>query len=244
MRRIKRDVLASKTDTALQQFQNDANNLHIQGNLDPVKHWKGKRKSKSILVVYAILKRMAGTRERCMYCVDSEGCDIEHFWPKTRHPNKMYMWNNLLIACTQCGRFKGENFLLSSDGVPLLIDPSAEDPWEYLDFDPDTGNLNARYLLSLGDYSRKGQETVTVLHLDKREGVSAGYRKTYSRLCQLVTEWTNQHLAKNYVEQLREADDHGLLGWFLRGSGQNEPAFSHFRQKYQDAWIVCQESFD
>jgi uncharacterized protein (TIGR02646 family) len=243
MRRVKRDGLASETMNALQLFQNDANNQHKQGNLDPIKHWKGKRKTKPLLAVCAVLKRMAGTRERCMYCVDSEGSDIEHFWPKTRHSNKMYQWKNLLIACSQCGRFKGEQFPLCSSGKPLLIDPSAEDPWEYLDFDPDTGNLNARYLLSLADYSRKGQETVTVLRLDKREGISAGYRKTYRRLCQLVTEWTNQRLAKDYVERLREADDHGLLGWFLRGSGQNEPVFSRFREHHQDAWVVCQKSF-
>jgi len=73
--------------------------------------------------------------------------------------------------------------------------------------------------------------------------MSAGYRKTYRRLCKLVRDWTDQHIAVDYLEQLREADDHGLLGWFLLGSGRNEPAFSRFRELYPDAWIVCQQSF-
>ena len=202
MRRIKRAELAASIVSELQLLQRSVDTQVEQGGFDAGKHWKGKRKSQVILEVYATLKRMAGTRERCMYCVDSEGSDIEHFWPKTKYPESMYVWENLLIGCTPCGRFKGEDILRPGDETPMLNDPTKEDPWEFLDFDPDTGNLNARYLLSLGEYSFKGQRTVTVLHLDKREGVSAGYRKTYNRLCQLFTEWTNQHLATDYVERV------------------------------------------
>jgi uncharacterized protein (TIGR02646 family) len=177
-----------------------------------------------------------------MYCVDSEGSDIEHFWPKSLYPDRMYAWGNLLIACTKCGRFKGKQFPRADDGMPLLIDPSAEDPWEFLDFNPETGNLDARFVFSAEAYSAKGETTVTVLHLNSREGVSSGFRKTYRRLCELVTEWCDQQLPENYLERLRERDDHGLLGWFLHGSGQNEPVFSRFREQYSNAWAVCQQS--
>jgi uncharacterized protein (TIGR02646 family) len=240
MRRIEREALAEETVEALQKFQEEADQQSGSENFDPVNHWQGKRRSQTILAVLSALRRMAGTRERCMYCVDSQGSDIDHFWPKSAHSDRMYLWKNLLIACAQCGRFKGIQFPQTEDGAPLLVDPTAEDPWEFLDFDPETGNLNARYLLPIGEYSAKGENTVTVLHLDKREGVSAGYRKTYSRLCRLVTEWTDQHLVQDYLERLHEADDHGLLGWFLRGSGRNDPSFLRFRERYQDAWMVCQ----
>jgi hypothetical protein len=156
----------------------------------------------------------------------------------------MYVWENLLIACAPCNRnFKGEKFPRDGDGEPLLIDPSAEDPWAYLDFNPVTGNLSARYLLSTGAYSAKGETTVSVLHLEKREGVSAGYRKTYSHLCKLVSDWTDRNLADDYLEQLRKADDHGLLGWFLHGAGENEPAFVRFRERNPDVWLACQQAF-
>jgi len=237
MRRIERVNLAMETANALQLFQEEADSQREQENLNPVVHWNGKRRSQPIIAVYATLKRMAGTRERCMYCVDSEGSDIEHFWPKSSYPDRMYRWGNLLIHCAPCGRFKGIQFPRTADGSPLLIDPSAEDPWEFLDFDPDTGNLNARYLLPTGEYSAKGETTVTVLHLDKREAVAAGYRKTYNRLCQLVTDWTDQHLAADYLERLLEADDHGLLGC------RNEPSFSRFREQYHDAWMACEQLF-
>lgn len=236
-------ALAQETWNALRLLQEEVDTQREQTAFDPGEHWKGKRTSRPILAVYASLKRMAGPRERCMYCVDSAGSDIEHFWPKSPHCDRMYVWENLLIACTPCGRFKGSQFPRAEDGAPLLIDPTAEDPWEYLDFDPVTGNINARYLLTTEAYSPKGETTVKVLHLDRREGISAGYRKTYGRLCRLVSDWADQQLAVDYLEQLREADDHGLLGWFLHGSGQNEPAFSRFRELYPEAWAVCQQSF-
>ena len=243
MQRVERVALAQETGRALQLLQDEANTQREQTAFDPVTHWKGRRASRHILAVSAALKRMAGPRQRCMYCVDSGGSDIEHFWPKSPYCDRMYIWENLLIACTECGRFKGNQFPRAEDGTPLLIDPTAEDPWDSLDFDPVTGNLNARYLLTTEAYSPQGEATAKVLHLDRREGMSAGYRKTYRRLCKLVTDWTDQHIAVDYLEQLREADDHGLLGWFLHGSGRNESGFSRFRELYPDAWTVCQQSF-
>lgn len=243
MRGILRIELQADTAEGLRRLQAETDRLSAAGSLNPNNHWGRHRPTSLILTVIATLRQMAGERQRCMYCVDSLGADIEHFWPKTPHPHRMYVWENLLLVCTDCGRKKGAQFPLTVQGEPLLIDPSSEDPWAFLDFDPDTGNLIARYLLSAEAFSDKGETTVSVLHLDKREGVSAGYRKTYRRLCQLVTDWTNQHLAENYLDQLREADDHGLLGWFLHGSGQNELAFSRFRGLYPEAWAVCQRSF-
>lgn len=243
MRGILRIELQTKTADGLRRLQAEATALQAAGSLQLNDHWSNHRSNASILAVLTTLQQMAGKRQRCMYCVDSLGADIEHFWPKTPYPHRMYVWENLLLVCTDCGRKKGAQFPLTAQGAPLLIDPSSEDPWAFLDFDPDTGNLIARYLISTGAFSDKGETTVSVLHLDKREGVSAGYRKTYSRLCRLVADWKDQNLAEDYLEQLDKADDHGLLGWFLHGSGQNEPAFSRFRGQYADAWAECHRTF-
>ena len=244
MRRIERKELPTETANALQHLQDEVDGQLGQDSFAPGEHWDGKRRSQTILAVYTVLKRMTGPSERCMYCVDSQASDIEHFWPKSRHPEKLYQWKNLLIACTPCGRFKEIQFPRTPDGAPLLIDPSAEDPWEFLDFDPITGNLNARYhLLPSEGYSEKGETTVAVLHLNSREGVSVGYLRTYRRLCSLVTQWADQTLAENYLDRLREEDDHGLLGWFLHGSGHNDPSFSRFRELHPDAWAICLQSF-
>ena len=113
MRRIEREDLAPEMADALRLLQEEVENLSEHEGFDPGEHWKRKRTSQPILAVYAVLKLMAGPRERCMYCVDSAGSDIEHFWPKGAHSDRMYIWENLLVACAPCGRFKGQQFPLA-----------------------------------------------------------------------------------------------------------------------------------
>ena len=49
------------------------------------------------------LGKMASGLERCMYCEDSEGTAIEHFWPKSVYPDRAFDWLNYLIACSETG---------------------------------------------------------------------------------------------------------------------------------------------
>jgi len=243
MRRIRREQLEEEISTALDGFGTDVQ-LRLQaGGLDASAHWGGKRKTQPILSVLAVLKRMAGKRERCMYCVDSEAADIEHFWPKTQYPGRMYLWENLLLCCSNCGSNKSAQFPVNGTGKPLLIDPTLDDPWEDLDFDPITGNLCPRFILASGDFSERGRETVRILHLDRREGLSEGYRMTYSRVGRLIEDWTVNGVPEDYLERLIEVDDHGLLGWFLRGAGSREPAVARFREQYGNVWAECARVF-
>ena len=243
MRKVHRIDLSTETARNLQLLQNEADELRKAGTLQPDDHWKGNRRSQSILAALAALRQMVGSRERCIYCVDSVASDIEHFRPKTPFPERMYVWTNLLIACTQCGRFKGSQFPLTEDGLPLLIDPTSEDPWEFLDYDPETGNINARFVLGAAEYSAKGTKTVEILRLDRREYLSSGYRKTHRRLAKLVSAWVASGIPEDCIGQLTEADDHGLLGWCFNGSGQNDPPFRDLRERHPDAWAECQRNF-
>jgi uncharacterized protein (TIGR02646 family) len=191
--------------------------------------------------VLATLKNMMGERERCMYCLDSHGTDIEHFWPKTPYPERMFLWPNLLLCCTECGRLKGSRFPLA-EGQPLLIDPTAEEPWQYLDFDPATGNIVARFELNTNDWSPKGLTTVEVFHLDRREALAIGYQRTYRRLSDIVERFLAEGTpaADDFFVSLSAADDHGLLGWCFKGTGKNIRPFSDLREQQPDVWNMCQ----
>src|SRR5437016_3340174 len=70
------------------------------GNLEST--WKNARKTKAFRELFAVLIRMAGRRERCMYCEDSRGTTIEHFWPKARYKERAFVWINLLLVCQGC----------------------------------------------------------------------------------------------------------------------------------------------
>ena len=99
--------------------------------------------NKAFHEVRSVLHEMASGIERCMYCEDSQGTAIDHFWPKAVYPDRAYSWANYLLACTLCNsNFKREQFPLDHMGQPLLLDPTAEDPLEHLAFSPSTGKYS------------------------------------------------------------------------------------------------------
>lgn len=244
MRRIKRAVLPPATQKALALRQAKADEKRQAGLLNVGTEWDAGRKTVAFRTVLDSLRQMAGRRERCMYCCDSHGCDIEHFWPKSRYSDRMFVWSNLLLCCTECGRFKGDSFPLE-DAQPMLVDPSVDDPWRYLDFDPDTGLIVARFDLALGAESPKGVETVRLLQLDRREALNDGYVKTWRRLVAVLDKLLAEALpdVPRVIDALREADDHGLLGWCFSGTGQKLPPFSTLRQRAPAAWQACTQAF-
>jgi uncharacterized protein (TIGR02646 family) len=243
MRAILRLALAPETQAALEARQSAVLPKCRDATFSATKEWKMARNTKPLETVHMTLKQMMGDRERCMYCLDSHGNDIEHFWPKTPYPERMFVWRNLLLCCADCGRIKGDRFPLA-DGNPLLVDPTAENPWDYLDFDPLTGIIVSRFDLAANQFSRKGNETVTLLQLDRREALAAGYKKTYRRLARLVESALNQIplVAAELICALREADDHGLLDWCFVAGGQNDKPFRDLRSRFPDVWNQCVET--
>lgn len=78
-----------------------------------------------------------------MYCEDSAGTDIEHFYPKSRYPTRAFHWPNYLWACSHCNsNLKRTQFPLHGKR-PALIDPCAVDPMKHLQFLPSTGEYAA-----------------------------------------------------------------------------------------------------
>lgn len=239
MRHIARQPLDAATLAALAQRQHDVNDRRLAGTLNVAKAWSDARKTAPLLTVLATLKAMMGAHERCMYCHDSHGADIEQFWPKRPYPERMFEWPNLLLCCPECNRFKGDRFPLKN-GAPFLIDPTVENPWNYLDFDPATGNIVARFDLDRDDWSPKGEITVNLLQLDRREAISAGYRRTCQRLSSLVSRYlAAPDSAADLPAQLIAHDDPGLLGWCLSGAGQNLTPFAELRRQYPAIWQAC-----
>lgn len=243
MRRVIRETLAADVQENLKQRQAEADRKRREGTLQVNDEWQNARQNAALRSVLVTLKRMMGEHERCMYCLDSHGTDVEHFWPKTPYPERLFLWPNLLLCCAECGRLKGDRFPLA-EGQPLLIDPTTEEPWLYLDFDPTTGNVVARFDVDANDWSPQGLKTVEVLQLDRREALAVGYRRTFRRLSAIVQRYLSEGIpnAAGLIAALRDADDHGLLGWCFIGTGQTMPPFSNLRQQQPDAWAVCVSS--
>lgn len=104
------------------------------------------------------LRQMAPGLGQCMYCGDT-GADIDHFEPISRNPLRTFDWLNHLLACTTCNRHKRDSFPVDACNQPLLIDPTAEDPFDRL-----------RLSLLVGRYeprTDKGQATIRVCSLNR-----------------------------------------------------------------------------
>jgi uncharacterized protein (TIGR02646 family) len=104
---------------------------------------------------------MASGLQRCMYCEDSQGTDIDHFDPKSRTPIRAFDWSNLLLACSFCNsNAKRSQFPVDpATDTPLLVDPTSDDPLEHLSLSPTTGAY-----FSIGP---KGQPTIDVFGLNR-----------------------------------------------------------------------------
>jgi uncharacterized protein (TIGR02646 family) len=244
MRRLARPALPRQTQNALDRRQDELDAKRATGQLNPETEWRSARRTKALKSVAGSLKRMAGRRERCMYCCDSKGTDIDHFWPKSGYPERMFRWANLLLCCSECGRFKGSRFPVV-DAVPQLIDPTSEDPWTQLDFDPDTGVIVARYDAAAERESSRGAETVRILQLDRREALNDGYLKTWRRLSNVLAAALRSPVpdARELTSALRDADDHGLLGWCFGGTGKSVAPFSDLRTQHPTVWNACAQAF-
>lgn len=92
----------------------------------------------------AVLGIMAHGRQCCNYCSDSLGTDIDHYCPLAEAPLCTFEWKNHLLACSRCNSH-GKRGLFPRDkaGNPLIIDPTAEDPWDHLRLTPTTGEYIA-----------------------------------------------------------------------------------------------------
>lgn len=106
-----------------------------------------------------ILRQMAPGLEQCMYCGDT-GTSIDHFEPIVRNPLRTFDWLNHLLACTICNSYaKRDIFPVDAYDQPLLIDPTAEDPFDHL-----------RLSLPFGRYESltdKGRATIKACSLNR-----------------------------------------------------------------------------
>lgn len=113
--------------------------------------WQARRSTKALKAVERTLRAMASGLERCMYCEDSHGCDVEHTYPKVPYPSSAFAWLNLLWVCAICNRQKNDAF------DAAMLDPTQEDPLDHLVFSFATGRYTAR------DDSPRGIATLSIV---------------------------------------------------------------------------------
>jgi uncharacterized protein (TIGR02646 family) len=246
MRQVARHALTLRTLTYLARKQ-----AEIVSGRDVQNLWENARRTKTMAGVARALALMSGKRQRCMFCGDSRSTDIEHFWPKSRYAARVFRWDNLLWICTGCNRLKGDRFRLDRRHRPLLIDPTAEDPWDFLYFDASTGNITAKYDPSTGRQNPKGAHTVdpTVLPLNI-EAVTEGRQRTRRNLVRAVNTFIKgmaagidlPALEAELLEAVRDNDDYGLAHWYFQRDGREQEPFKSLQNAHPAVWCRLAQS--
>ena len=128
------------------------------------------------------LRTMAPGRERCMYCGDNQGTDVDHFEPLAVNPPRAFDWLNHLLACSFCNSHqKRDVFPRDRGGAAMLIDPTVDDPFEHL-----------LLTLTLGVYrplTKRGEATIGVFDLN-RPVLSQGRVAARKAVDFLLASWT------------------------------------------------------
>ncbi len=150
--------------------------------------WKQAAKTKAFSEIRRTLQSMASGLRRCMYCEDSRGVAIDHFWPLSRYPRRAFMWHNYLYACTYCNsnEKRGQFPIEPITRRPLVVKPTREDPRDHLVFAPSTGRFTSR------QGSPKGDPTIRVFGLNIRPELPVGRLDAFTVLQSLLADYADQ----------------------------------------------------
>lgn len=231
MRQIQRQRLPAKCSAWLLK---NSNQLIANNAISIADRWKDRRKTMNNNGVVAVLESMAGLGMRCMYCCDSEGCDIEHFYPKSdgRWRNRVFMWDNFLWICAKCNRIKTKNFSVDAHGNALLINPVDDHIWDFFDYVEETGQLVAQTTINAADYARAtytiSEDVTRLLHEVICEG-----RKTSSRFIRrAISAYTNSAKLdqdkEEFIISILDSGHPELCFWYFSGIGSNSEPFDSF----------------
>jgi hypothetical protein len=164
--------------------------------------------------VRAYLEKMAPGIQRCMYCGDNLGTDIDHFEPMSHAPVKTFEWLNHLLACSFCNsNQKRDSYPRDLSGKVLLIDPTSEDPSRHL-----------LLILSNGEYralTHQGQTSIDVFGLNRADlarGRAGAFHTRRATLCYAKTLFDagRQNDAIKYLSALVEEPHASVLYAIIR----------------------------
>ncbi|MFJ1707865.1 HNH endonuclease [Kitasatospora sp. NPDC088346] len=143
------------------------------------------------------LRGMAAGHDCCMYCGQNLADHIDHYVPVHSDPMKAFMWLNYLLACSTCNsRFKKGIHEVDSVGVPMLVNPTAEDPFVHLHLILDTGEYFG--------ISDRGEYTVRTCGLNSEKRPDAR-RHALELMSLAIGQWMNARVEGALAEMDRAA---------------------------------------
>ena len=168
-------------------------------------------KNATFRVVRTTLDLTCSGARRCCYCEDSVADEVEHIKPKDWYPESVFVWENYLYACGPCNGPKKNKFSIFHQqnrnvihlsrtkddpirkppaGEPLLIDPRAEDPLDFLELDL-SGTFYFLPCRGLGDReTQRAEYTIELLKLNSRDVLTRARRNAFGTYFARLEQYT------------------------------------------------------
>lgn len=196
------------------------------------KKYTAARKAKWFEPVLKTLGEMSGPGDPCMLCDANESTDVEHYRPKAVFPCLALVWENLLWACTNCNRHKGNQFPPDTKPGARLINPTEENAWDFFLIDR-FGNLIPKWRPETNAQDERAVTTRNLLFLN-RETLQARRQGRLNDLRNLTSMTLNQfHAGSIQIAEVRERlqewrsspTQPDVADYFLGGPGSSEKPF-------------------
>jgi uncharacterized protein (TIGR02646 family) len=199
--------------------------------------WTKYRSSAEAAVVIETLKRMAKASERCFYCADSRGADIDHFNPISVSVGTTFQWQNLLLVCTPCNRQKASKSPYI-EGRRGLVDPTRDVPWHHFVYVDSTGLLAPRFDRS-GNEDFIGSQTLNLLSVLNHDAIADGRKRAARRLRRAAEQAVAAGAAHEQRRDLLHAvedDPYGLARWYTAEDGRLDDPFATLAGVHPRLW--------
>lgn len=211
------------------------------------KMWKAFTKTVAYENLCDCLAEPLGLRRRCAYCSDSRAADVEHFWPKKPYPSMAFDFQNLLFICPECNRKKTSRFPLDGAGLPLLINPMFDDPWDSLFFIPSTGMIAPRiYTVVDGAPMRsaRGEQTIAFFgEILNSDGLLSARRDSWLEIVSQLRDTleSTDPLPACQYDLFGDRDVFGLGEFLLNREGKEDPTVRALRQESPERWSALRD---
>lgn len=163
--------------------------------------------------VKAVLTAMCHGLQRCCYCEDSAGNEIEHIFPKALFPEKTFVWENYLFACGICNKYKSSKYAIFDTSsilykletpdkktlrvqpptpyISAVINPREDNPMDFWELDLTDFTFRITVAAGSSDYQKADYTLNELLYLNNRENLVKGREIAYINFKNLVYTYLN-----------------------------------------------------
>ena len=209
MRRLHDPGLPAITQRKLDGYQTEVDDAgdYLARVTEGKRLFGSRRSSTAFRSIRTCLSLMCAGAQRCVYCEDSVGDQVEHIKPKDLYPEEVFRWPNYVYACGACNSRKNNKFAVITSagyevvtrprgaaiepptpGDPAFINPRFENPRDLITMDLLGTFLMLPKVDLEADQASRAEFTIETLDLN-RDFLPAARRNAFGGYCARLSQY-------------------------------------------------------